>query len=159
LTIAELSARGYVQYEISNYAKSPKKKSRHNSKYWSFVPYLGLGPSSHTFIPPKRHWNHADVHRYTEDVFSGIRPIAGKETLGREQQITEAIYLGLRQTVGIDIHRFNERFGVDFSVGYRETIHALDSEGLISFAENRCALTRKGMLYLDSIAAMFLLTR
>jgi oxygen-independent coproporphyrinogen-3 oxidase len=155
-TIAHLTEHGYIQYEISNYAKSSEKISRHNTKYWSSGPYIGLGPSAHSLIPTCRYWNHANLDRYTEDIFSGMRPIAGNEVLSREEQITEAIYLGLRTTKGIDIEGFNERFRADFFDMFQQTIQILLREGMIQTAGIRCALTRRGMLFLDSIAGMFI---
>ena len=77
--------------------------SRHNSKYWSHAPYLGFGPAAHSFLPPKRFWNHRDVTRYVADLRAGRRPLAGEEVLDREQHMMEAILLGLRTAAGIDV--------------------------------------------------------
>ncbi|MCP4688387.1 MAG: coproporphyrinogen III oxidase family protein, partial [Desulfobacterales bacterium] len=63
-TIEFLEARGYAQYEISNFARSRELRSRHNQKYWTHAPYLGFGPSAHAFIPPERRWNRAGVREY-----------------------------------------------------------------------------------------------
>jgi len=155
MTIAYLTAHGYVQYEISNFAKSSDMISRHNVKYWSFVPYIGLGPSAHSYIPPKRYWNHSDIIRYVGEINNGRSPVDGEEVLDKHQQITEAIYLGIRTTAGIDIDAFNKRFQVDFSDMFRKTIEEFTEDGFINISENRCHLTPKGMLYLDSVAAMF----
>ena len=155
MTIAYLTAHGYVQYEISNFAKSSDMISRHNVKYWSFVPYIGLGPSAHSYIPPKRYWNHSDIIGYVGEINKGRSPVDGEEVLDKHQQITEAIYLGLRTTAGIDIDAFNERFQVNFSDMFRKTIEELSEDNFLNISENHCHLTPKGMLYLDSVAAMF----
>ena len=156
--ISFLSARGYIQYEISNYAESSEKISRHNSKYWSFTPYIGLGPSAHSFSfsLSRRWWNHADIKQYMKDLDTGRLPVSGKETLTREQQMTEAIYLGLRRMNGIDIKLFNDTFEVNFNEMFRETITALEEERLISVSNKRIALTRKGILLHNSAVEMFL---
>jgi len=164
-TLEFLSDHGYVQYEISNFAhksinsfglKSAEcNRSRHNMKYWNFIPYIGLGPSAHSFLEPKRYWNCADVKKYIQDLDAGKLPRAGEERLSMEQLMIEAIYLGLRQTKGILIDVFDKKFGVTFKTMFKDTIDVLESKGLIEISQNRCALTSGGMLYLDSIAAMF----
>lgn len=146
-----LTDRGYVHYEISNFASAPEKVSRHNSKYWSFAPYLGLGPSAHSFFFPVRRWNHADLRLYLKDLKMGALPLAGQEILTRQQQMMEAVYLGLRTVAGIDIRDFNNRFGVDFKRMFREVLRALFTEQMIIVTENRCRLTRKGILYHDGV--------
>jgi coproporphyrinogen III oxidase-like Fe-S oxidoreductase len=72
-----------------------------------------------------------------------------------EQLMIEAIYLGLRQTTGILIDVFDKKFGVTFKTLFKDTMDVLEAKGLIELYQNRCALTSRGMLYLDSIAAMF----
>jgi oxygen-independent coproporphyrinogen-3 oxidase len=161
-----LNANGYVQYEISNFAhevidesgfKSVQPNiSRHNLKYWNFSPYIGLGPSAHSFIEPQRYWNHSNVKKYIQDLSAGRLPQAGKESLSREQFMIEAVYLGLRQAKGIVVDAFDRTFGVNFGKMNAETIVDLEIKGLMEFSKTRCALTPKGMLFLDSIAAMFI---
>ncbi|MGD9332539.1 MAG: radical SAM family heme chaperone HemW, partial [Desulfobacterales bacterium] len=63
-TAAFLTARGYDHYEISNFARRPDFRSRHNSKYWRFEPYLGFGPSAHSYRDRTRSWNLADLAHY-----------------------------------------------------------------------------------------------
>jgi oxygen-independent coproporphyrinogen-3 oxidase len=63
-TINFLEDKGYTQYEISNFAKTKGQRSRHNLKYWSFAPYIGLGPSAHFFMFPKRQWNYRSLISY-----------------------------------------------------------------------------------------------
>ncbi len=150
-----LESNGYIHYEISNFALSEEKKSRHNIKYWSYIPYIGFGPSAHSFYGTRRSWNRHNVSDYIKKIESGTPPVEGKETLTREQQIIEAIFLGLRQKCGIDIGFFNEKFNVKFGDIFSETISGLKKKGLISLDKNRCALTKKGMVLLDSICAEF----
>jgi oxygen-independent coproporphyrinogen-3 oxidase len=163
-TIDFLAARGYAQYEVSNFARinsdSTEKtgfeqnRSRHNRKYWLFAPYLGLGPAAHSFKEPERSWNQPDVRDYINELAAGRLSPSGREMLSRSQFMMEAIYLGLRQTEGINIDAFEEKFGVNFHQRFIETVRGLEERGLIGTAQNRCALTRKGMLYLDSIVPL-----
>lgn len=159
-TIEFLSANNYVQYEISNFALVQSYKrdnmSRHNRKYWLSAPYIGLGPSAHSFVEPVRYWNTRSVTKYIKDVNGGRLPIDGKEILSREQQMIEAISLGLRMTDGIKTDAFDKKFDVSFKKIFAETIAYLEKDGLIKLAENRCSLTRKGMLFADSITSMLI---
>jgi oxygen-independent coproporphyrinogen-3 oxidase len=164
-TRAFLAHRGYAQYEISNFAyvsggtpqssTAAPNQSRHNLKYWSFAPYRGLGPSAHSYLASQRFWNHADVKRYIRDLAGGRLPISGRETLNREQMMTEAVYLGLRQTSGIVIDVFNDRFEVSFYDAFGDILEGLAQNGLVCCSPTHCALTPKGMLLLDGIAALF----
>ena len=165
-TLEFLRDHGYIQYEISNFARESMNssglksaefnRSQHNMKYWKFAPYIGLGPSAHSFLEPKRYWNCADVEKYIQDLEAEKLPLAGEERLSMEQLMTEAIYLGLRQTKGILIDVFDKKFGVNFKTMFEEIITMLEARGFVELSQNRCVLTSRGMLYLDSIAAMFI---
>ena len=157
-TMEYLTAHGYIQYEISNFAKNASKISRHNFKYWSFSPYLGFGPSAHSFIEPRRYWNCRSVKKYIENIKEGRLPVEEKEILSKEQRMMEMIYLGLRKTDGIDIDAIDENLGINFRQIFAEKIKQLEEDGYILRIQpkNRCALSRKGMLFLDSIAPMFM---
>ena len=158
LTIDYLKSHGYAQYEISNFArrtdtKSPLPVSRHNIKYWSFAPYVGFGPSAHSFIEPQRYWNCSDIKKYIREIEAGRLPIEEKEVLSTEQLMMEAIYLGLRTINGIDLAEFNQRFKVDFSRTFENNIIDLEKNGLLRIDHGHCALTRKGLSLLDSITS------
>jgi len=150
-----LENKGYIHYEISNFARSEEKISRHNTKYWAFAPYIGLGPSAHSFCGTRRSRNRRDVSGYIKNVKAGIPPVETKEDLTREQQIIEAVFLGLRQKCGIDIGFFNENFNLKFEDIFSDIISDLSRKELIVIRDNRCALTGKGMVLLDSICAEF----
>ena len=155
---AVLDAERYMQYEISNFAKSPDFISRHNSKYWDFTPYLGFGPSAHSFFPPERRWNHSSLSRYLADIDHEKPPVAGKETLTRQQQIMEAIYLGLRTTEGIDIETFDRAYDANFIQVFDQPLETLQDDQWIELDSTRCRLTRKGMRFLDSVAKLLIET-
>ena len=150
-----LEDAGYGQYEISNYARNSTGgktwRSRHNLKYWSFAPYTGLGPAAHSYAAPFRHWNVRDVGLYTAILARGQLPIQEREKTTIEEQITEAIYLGLRTSDGIDTAHFEKTFQMDFNQKYGDTLKALHEENLVIVENGRCALTREGMLFHDSI--------
>ena len=155
ITVAFLQDNGILQYEISNYSDSPETRSRHNRKYWHFAPYLGFGPGAHSFVDKKRFWNHRDIHTYLSLLNQNRRPMAGQEMLNRNQQMTETIYLGLRTTGGIDIPCFEDRFRIGFAEIFGELIEDFKNRRFLKVDLERCRLTLRGMLMLDSIAGMF----
>lgn len=157
-TMEYLTNCGYVQYEISNFAKDVHRKSRHNLKYWSATPYLGFGPSAHSFIEFQRYRNCRNVKKYINHIKEDRLPVEEKEILNREQRMMEMIYLGLRKTDGININAIDEQLGINFCQIFAEKIKQLEKDGYILHIQpkNRCALSRKGMLFLDSIASMFI---
>ena len=155
-TVDLLSANGYRQYEISNFARragadSQDFCSRHNLKYWSSAPYRGFGPGAHSFQEPERWWNHADLHGYLAELAAGQPPPGDRETLSRSQLLIEAIFLGLRQSRGIWTQRLDERFGICFQSRFNQPLRHLEQAGLMVVDPDRCYLTVKGMLVLDSV--------
>jgi len=158
-TIEYLEDHKYLQYEISNFARigndGKPNVSRHNLKYWTRTPYMGLGPSAHSFIEPQRYWNESRVSSYIAAIESGRLPVAEKEVLTGEQQMIEAIYLGLRMTAGIDPVGFKAKYGIDFMKTFKTLITELTDRNYIEVKNSRCALTRRGRVYLDSITSMF----
>ena len=160
-TINFFSIKGYYQYEISNFALSEKnstinRQSKHNIKYWLSIPYTGLGPSAHSFENGIRFWNFSDTLKYIKITAKGNVPVEKREFLSEEQQIIEAIYLGLRRTEGIDTNFFDKKFSVKFNNKFKSVILFLQTRGLLKVDKNRCALTKKGMIFHESITAMFL---
>jgi putative oxygen-independent coproporphyrinogen III oxidase len=146
-----LSAAGYEHYEISNFAQGSRWRSIHNQKYWNFVPYFGLGPAAHSFSPPKRWWNHRSLDQYLADVEQGIRPISEDEVLTEEQQMIEALYLGLRQSDGIDLDRFQQDFKIDFKLYFHTALDRFEAENWIKIDPGNCRLTVEGMLFVDRV--------
>lgn len=101
---AVLSSAGYVCYEVSNWAR-PGEESRHNQVYWRHDPYVGLGPSAHSYVGSRRSWNVASWPRWRERVRAGLVPREGLEVLDEKQLALERIYLGLRQRDGVELDR------------------------------------------------------
>ena len=160
-TIDFLTTHGFLHYEISNFARMAgadhkARTSRHNLKYWSFAPYIGLGPSAHSFIEPERYWNHRSVTKYVRQIKAGKSALAEKERLTKEQMMIEAIYLGFRTNRGIDLDEFQVISGINFIQTFGKTIAELETRGMIKMNEGFCALTGKGLLFIDSIASMFI---
>jgi len=156
-TMDFLERSGYIHYEISNFARTSEIRSRHNLKYWDFLPYRGFGPSAHSYLPwvKKRYWNVRNLETYITKLTSGGSPEEDHEILDQSQQITEAIYLGLRKKDGIDIRMFNKRFDNDFLRDFNEPLSTLLQQQLIHVSNESVCLSRKGILFADHIAGMF----
>jgi coproporphyrinogen III oxidase-like Fe-S oxidoreductase len=95
-----LAAAGYAFYELSNAAR-PGREAVHNRAYWTLAPYLGLGPSAHSFDGAARWWNEPAYARWQETVAAGGSPVVGREVLDEEQRRLELLYLGLRTSEGV----------------------------------------------------------
>ena len=149
-----LEASGYTHYEVSNFARGPEFMSRHNRKYWGHTPYLGLGPAAHSFSGNRRWWNHRCVDRYIEEVNRKMPPIEKSEILTLEQLQLEALYLGLRTKMGIDLQDFSERYAFDLLDKKNEMLNRIREEGLILIQDNHIYPTRRGLAMSDSLSAI-----
>lgn len=136
-----LTSAGYEHYEVSNYAR-PGMRGRHNSAYWLRVPYLGLGPSAHSFDGTSRRWNVAAYAAWTAALAKGADPLAGTEALGDCERLAEEVYLGLRTDAGVELAS-----GADVATGVRWV-----REGWATMQGNRVRLTAEGWLRLDALA-------
>ena len=101
-----LVAAGYEHYEVSNFARAGLR-SRHNSSYWSGAPYIGLGPSAHSFDGTTRSWNVSAYVEWNRRLLSGQDVVDASEVLTTENRNAEEIYLGLRTSKGLAL-RSNE---------------------------------------------------
>ncbi len=156
-TISFLESNGFIHYEISNFATSLKTRSRHNMKYWDFVSYSGFGPSAHSFDAGngKRSWNISNVYQYMEHLKENCLPVEEEEYLSKEQKMTEAVFLGLRKTDGIDFKTFQRAFNINFKDMFKGLIENLTSSELIIITDHSCRLSKKGLLLADNIALQF----
>ncbi len=159
-TVSELAEKGYPLYEISNFARNDSNRpdinrSRHNQKYWTGAAYIGFGPAAHSYLCPVRCRNHRSIETYMTDIKRGTLPVAEKETLNLQQQLMEIVFLGLRTQEGISIERFDEKSEKPFQTLFQDLLTDPELKAFFSLTPKRCALTFRGMIYLDSIAAMF----
>jgi oxygen-independent coproporphyrinogen III oxidase len=151
-TTEELEKAGYIHYEVSNFARNDKFKSRHNQKYWQHSPYLGLGPAAHSFLGNRRWWNKAAVKTYLNEISQGKMPVEDTETLSSEQLQLETLFLGLRTKAGIDLKRYKTRYGVDLLKDKKTIIDALIKNKLVELKDGFLRPTIAGMAVADSLA-------
>ncbi|MGA2940259.1 MAG: radical SAM family heme chaperone HemW [Syntrophobacteraceae bacterium] len=143
-----LDKRGYQHYEISNFARGPEFMCRHNLKYWGHIPYLGLGPSAHSFHAGSRWWNVKSIRKYCRLLAEGKAPVEASEVLSEEQLDLETLHLGLRTSAGVDLHALGGRLIMD------EALAELQKSGLVKVTNGRIQPSRKGFLVADSLPLM-----
>jgi len=146
-----LKEAGYEHYEISNFAR-PGMRSRHNSSYWQGKPYLGLGPSAHSFNGSSRQWNVANNALYINSMEDGTVPFEIEE-LTPTQQLNEYIMTSLRTMEGLALQRVGERWGSEDAARIMSESGVFLNEGKMTHKNNHLVLTNKGRLFADGIAA------
>jgi oxygen-independent coproporphyrinogen-3 oxidase len=144
---------GYEGYEVSNFASAPEHRSRHNRKYWNHTPYLGLGPSAHSFDGSSRWWNARRVGAWETELDGGHRPVEERELLTREALALEAVMLGLRTRDGLDLRRLVERYGLDLMRSNEKLIKSWVQEGLLEESDHRLRPTIRGLAVAEGLAA------
>jgi oxygen-independent coproporphyrinogen-3 oxidase len=154
-TRAFLKDAGIPGYEVSNFARSPEHRSRHNQKYWHHVPYLGVGPSAHSFSGTHRWWNERKLGPYEKRLEAGEKPVAGSEELTRDDLALEALMLRLRTADGIDLDVFRHRYGVDLRKHNEPLIERLVRDGLLRIEGELLIPTLEGLAVADSLARDF----
>ncbi|MBN1848666.1 MAG: radical SAM family heme chaperone HemW [Deltaproteobacteria bacterium] len=140
-----LKENGYIQYEISNFAREEIFYSRHNCKYWDHTPYLGLGPAAHSFQGSRRWWNVRSIRQYCEALEKGEPPLGGFEDLTDEQIRLEDLFLGLRTQKGIRISGYQDNPDIN------KALSQLHELGYIELNQNRITSTQKGFLVADRL--------
>jgi len=140
-----LEGAGYIHYEVSNFARGETRVSRHNLKYWRHIPYLGLGPSAHSFRGATRWWNVRSMDQYLSLLRTGRSAVEGSEDLSHEQLTLESIALGLRTREGCPDGAISSGPRV------RQSLSMLMQSGLLVRRGHHIAPTRKGYLVADSL--------
>lgn len=112
MMIEQLGSFGFEQYEISNFARN-KEYAVHNTSYWQNKPYLGVGPSAHSFNGNQRSWNIANNQLYMKQLTQHILPLE-IEMLTNNNRINEYIMTGLRTIWGCNWQEIKSRFGEDY---------------------------------------------
>jgi len=147
---------GYAAYEVSNFAVDASHRSLHNRKYWEHAPYLGLGPSAHSFDGQRvRSWNLRAFRHWERAVGEGRSATEGSERLSREQLALESLMLGLRTTQGVDLGGLGARLGMDILAANRRQLECLAAEGLATLEGERVVPTLEGLAVADGLAARF----
>jgi len=145
-----LREKGYLHYEVSNYAK-PGYESKHNRNYWNHAQYIGFGPSAHSYMGNRRFWNVSDVWKYIVALREGTLPREGSEEISPEKLLDEKIMLALR-TGCLDIGSLGELAFHRLREKSKSYIDRLIAEKLVVMDHDVMRLTDRGFLFCDEIA-------
>jgi len=146
-----LETAGYEHYEISNFCL-PGHHARHNTNYWRGVPYLGVGPSAHSFDGPSRQWNVANNAKYMKAV-DNQTIFFEKEILSPADQHNEYIMTALRTKWGVNIYFLEERWGKEVAQEFANGMMEIVARKEVEQDGSIYRLTKRGRLLADRIAA------
>lgn len=154
----EAQTMGFEHYEISNFAL-PGHYAVHNTNYWMGVPYLGIGPSAHSFNGQRRSWNVANNALYSTNILQQGKLTDEEEILTKEQQLNEYIMTSLRTMWGTDLALVEQRFGRDYRNLLEKNSMAFLEKGQMKIKDGKLLLTPAGKLFADGIAGdLFIFT-
>ncbi|MEG0189018.1 MAG: radical SAM family heme chaperone HemW, partial [Algoriella sp.] len=151
ILVDTLTTNDFIQYEISNFGKE-NYFSHHNSNYWKGVPYIGIGPSAHSYNRKQRAWNIANNAKYMQSINQNILPDE-IEILNESDQFNEMIMIGLRTIYGIDLNRINSEFSQQLIDSFYQEINQLLEENLIEKQGNKIILKPEAKFFADGIAS------
>ncbi|MFC4162326.1 radical SAM family heme chaperone HemW [Epilithonimonas zeae] len=147
-----LKDNGFDHYEISNFGK-PGFHSRHNSAYWKSEPYLGIGPSAHSYNGNfERSWNVANNSLYIKNINQDLLP---KETeiLSEKDRFNEMMMIGLRTIWGVDLDKINQNFSSEIIDYLNQEIKPKLESGILKIENNYLKIPEKHWFLADGIAS------
>ena len=154
LTRSFLSNHQYIPYEISNFSK-PEKECRHNLHYWNIDPYIGFGPSAHSFDGNRRWNNTRSLDQYMKKIDEKLSPISKSEKLTLIQKVNEKIGFGLRLNAGINLDKFSKIHKNQFNQNVK--LHQNKWNDYIKRDRKKIKLRERGFPFADAIAVDLML--
>jgi oxygen-independent coproporphyrinogen-3 oxidase len=152
-----LAEAGYAHYEISNWAKMPAHRCRHNLTYWRNEPYLGVGAGAHSWASGRRWSNVVRPAEYVAALLNGHSPVASTEEIDARLEMGETMMMGLRLLdEGVPFDRFRERFGRDLRQEFSAEVAELAKLGLVIVDDERVGLSERGHLLGNQVFMHFL---
>jgi oxygen-independent coproporphyrinogen III oxidase len=146
-----LTAHGFLHYEISNFCQ-PGMFARHNTSYWKGTPYLGIGPSAHSFDGNSRQWNVSNLGQYIQSI-QKEELLFEKEILSPAQRFNEYVMTSLRTQWGCNLDYIENQFGSDWVEQARKDVEKYIRSGRVKTEGNHLFLTHEGKFMADGIAA------
>lgn len=147
-----LKDNGFEHYEISNFGK-PGFHSKHNSAYWQGRPYLGIGPSAHSYDGwNQRSWNVANNSRYIKALSENKLP-SETEILTDKDRFNELIMIGLRTSRGVDLNKIKTEFDEEFKLSLQKDIQPKLNDGTLIIENNFLKIPEKHWFLADGIAS------
>ncbi|MGY5352611.1 radical SAM family heme chaperone HemW [Wenyingzhuangia sp. IMCC45533] len=151
ILVATLTQAGYDHYEISNFGK-PNYYSKHNTAYWLGKPYLGFGPSAHSFCGKTRSWNVANNASYVKSLTEKVLP-STQEILSKKDVYNEMLMTGLRTIWGVSLDIVVKEFGAGKQQELLEQIKPFINNGTLEIENHQLKTTQKGKFLADGIAS------
>lgn len=149
-SIDTLSAAGFEQYEVSNFAR-PGHRSRHNETYWLGKTYFAAGPGAARYVGGVRELNHRSTTAYIQRVLAGQSPVAEREELAPEPRARERLVFALRRLEGISADSFFQDTGYKIQDLGGAALRQFLAQGLLEEVGERLRLTRRGLLISDAL--------
>ena len=143
LLIEKVKQNGFKAYEISNFAL-PNHRSQHNTSYWKQQPYIGIGPSAHSYNLTSRQWNVSSITTYNKAIAeNGI--FFESETLSTNDRYNDFIMVSLRTSDGIDLRLLENEFGVEFKDYCLQNAQKFIKTNKVNFSNDRLSLSSQGV--------------
>ena len=149
--VDRLQAKGYDHYELSSFGK-PGFRSVNNTAYWSEKPYLGIGPSAHSFNGETRSWNISNNAQYLKGISVG-KPMIEREKLSVADRYNEYIMIGLRMQKGISLDYIEKNFGSDYKILLKKGVQSQIASQVLYWDGDSLKVSRNAMMLVDGIAS------
>ncbi len=154
--VERLMKAGFDHYELSNFGL-PNFHSVNNSAYWQGKPYLGIGPSAHSFYAQQRSWNVANNKKYIAGI-QQQQPLIEREQLSKIDQYNEFVMTGLRTEKGVSLHDIQTKFGEKFTHLFEQQVEKHLAHQHLFWDGDTVKVTQKAKFLVDGIASdLFLL--
>ncbi len=151
------AAMGYEHYEISNLA-FPGHYAVHNTNYWRGRPYLGIGPSAHSFNGTHRRWNVANNASYAKGILQDNSAVYAVEKLTPIEHLNEYIMTSLRTMWGCDLGKIANEWDDTCAAMVEKSSHLFQEKKWIRQGDRKLFLTNAGKLFADGIASELFIT-
>jgi oxygen-independent coproporphyrinogen-3 oxidase len=155
-TIERLREKGYIQYEISNFAKN-HMVCNHNLVYWNLEEYIGCGSASHSYSDGFRYRNEENIEKYIEKMNTKGNAIVEKTRNSMKDDMEEFMFMGLRKMQGINKNEFKKRFNSDIHSVYGSVINKYIITKFMEERDDNIFLTYEGIQLSNVIMSEFLL--
>jgi oxygen-independent coproporphyrinogen-3 oxidase len=149
-----LAGQGFLHYEISNWAR-PGREARHNVKYWTRTPTLGLGVSAHELWGERRRANASQIPQYLSALTEGRRPLALDRPVGKEEAARERIVLGLRLFAGVPASEIETWIAENGDPLLPEDYGRWFEAGVLEREGGRVRFTERGFLVSNEVLCRF----
>ncbi len=142
---------GWEQYEVSNFCQRGNY-SKHNTSYWRNIPYLGIGPSAHSYDGNVRYWNVSSNTKYIQEISKAVIPFE-KEELSHADRVNEYLLTALRTKWGIDLEHLNAAYGHSLTKDQNSSIVGFTERGWMIKTGQHYYLSQEGLLFADYISS------